>query len=267
MITTVLICLSLAGTPIHEQSPDEITVYLQQFERQGLSFEQRLHQVANDSIGMEYNGGPLGEGGGGEFDTDPLVDLTRADCVTFVEQSVALSVSPNYATMVERLQDFRYRDGRINYENRNHFMISDWIRNSPYCVDITTQLGVQTTPIKRTISRKAFFQLVKAPDIGQDTPDEIITLPVVPPILTPQAEAQLPDIALIVFVGKVDWLFALHCGLYLRDKNGEGYLIHASSKAESVTKTRLSDYMKQQEKRYVGFTAYAMTEPKEEAEH
>ena len=44
---------------------------------------------------------------------------------------------------------------------------------------------------------------------------------------------------------------------YLRDEDGEGYLIHASSKAEKVTKTRLSEYMEQQKDRYLGFSVFA----------
>lgn len=263
MLSLLIVYLSLAGTPLHEQSPEEVTGYLHCLQAERQPFEERLRRVVEDSIGTEYNGGPLGEGAGGAHDSDPLVDLTKVDCVTFVEQSVALSMAPDYPAMVEQLQTFRYRDGRINYEARNHFMISDWIRNNPFCTEITQDLGVDTQVLERTISKKDFFQLVKAPELGQATPDEIVQLAIVPTALTPQAEAQLPDTALVVFVGKVDWLFALHCGLYLRDNNGEGHLIHASSKAGAVTRTRLSDYMQQQENRYLGFTAYAVNEPKE----
>jgi hypothetical protein len=261
MISTLIILLSYSGTPLYEQTPEQVNTYLQEMQADNLSFEQRLRRVVRDSIGTEYNGGPLGEGGGGAYDADPLVDLKRVDCVTFVEQSVALSVTPNFDDMLTRLQGFRYKNGKINYEDRNHFMISDWIKNNPYCKDVTGELGVSIQTLERTISKKDFFQLVKAPNLGQDTPDQQVKLPIVPTALTKEAEAKLPDTALIVFVGKVDWLFALHCGLYLRDEEGQGYLAHASSKAESVTKTRLTDYMKSQENRYLGFAAYELTEP------
>lgn len=263
MLTAILICVSLAGAPLHEQSPAQVTEYLQELQAHELSFEERLRKVVSDSMGTEYNGGPLGEGPEGKHDSDPLVDLKRVDCVTFVEQSVALSITPDYEEMVDQLQQFRYKDGIIDYEHRNHFLINDWIQNNPYCKEVTKDLGVNTETLERNISRKDFFQLVKAPEIGQDTPDVIVQLPIIPTALTSEAEAQLPDTALIVFVGKVEWLFALHCGLYLRDEDGEGYLIHASSKAEKVTKTRLSDYMEQQKDRYLGFSAYAVTEPKD----
>lgn len=261
MIGTLIVLLGITGTPLYEQTPEQVDSYLARIQSENLSFEERLRRVVGDSIGTEYYGGPLGEGGGGAYDTDPLVDLKRVDCVTFVEQSVALSVTPSHEEMVKRLQGFRYKDGKINYEDRNHFMISDWIKNNPYCKDVTRELGVRTDTLERRISRKDFFELVKASDLGRKTPDQLVKLPIVPTALTGEAEAKLPDTALVVFVGKVDWLFALHCGLYLRDEQGEGYLIHASSKAESVTKMRLTDYMKSQENRYLGFTAYALNEP------
>ena len=71
----------------------------------------------------------------------------------------------------------------------------------------------------------------------------------------------MPSPSLIVFVGKVDWLFSLHCGLYLRDENGRGRLYHGSLKAGEVVEVDLADYMNQQADRYIGFTAYRIDEP------
>ena len=141
-------------------------------------------------------------------------------------------------------------------------MITDWVRNNPYCKDITAQLGVDTSVVERTISRKNFFERVEAPGLGLDTPDEVVPLTIVPTSLVENAELKLPDTALVVFVGKVDWLFALHCGLYIRNEKGEGKLVHASSKSGEVVEMSLVDYMHSQAGRYLGFTAYELTEPK-----
>lgn len=261
MITAILMMATLAGPPIHAQSEHEITEYLGALSQSNLSFNERMRKVVDDSLGTLYDGGPLGEGPDGKYDADPLVDLTKVDCVTFVEQTVALSVTSDYESMVDVLQSYRYKKGKIDYENRNHFLISDWVRNNPFCVDITSDLGVETTTVSRKISRKDFFELVKAPGLGLETPDEQIDLAIIPPERTADAEKNLPDTALIVFVGKVDWLFALHCGLYVRDEMGEGHLVHASSKSGKVIKMKLTDYMDQQKDRYLGFTAYEVMEP------
>jgi hypothetical protein len=141
-------------------------------------------------------------------------------------------------------------------------MISDWIRNNTFCRDVTRKLGVPTRTVSRKISRKDFFDRVNARELGRDTPDKTIELVYVASADIGPAEKNLPSPALIVFIGKVDWLFALHCGFYVRDEKGEGLLYHASSNAGRVVATSLADYL-QDSTRYLGFTAYDITEPEE----
>lgn len=266
MILPLLLAATLAADPIHTKDELQVTAYLHHLQEQHQPFQQRLRTVIDDSVGTAYADGPLGEGQGGQYDPDPLVDLTRVDCVTFVEQSVALAITPDYSTMVDTLQDIRYKGGAVDYESRNHFMITDWIRNNPFCVDVTRELGVPTQSITRTISRKDFFKLVKAPGLGETTPDEEVTLPVIPITSAAAVESKLPDTALVVFVGKIDWLFALHCGFYIRDESGEGHLIHASSKAGHVIKMSFPEYAAEQKDRYLGFTVYEVTEPSQKVD-
>ncbi len=258
---SILIAACLASGLLVESDPAQIDAQLRSVARANASFAERLSDAARDALGTPYQDGPLGEGPDGKFDTDPMVDFAKVDCVTYVEQSLALATAASYNEMFANLQKIRYRGGKTDYENRNHFMISDWVANNPFNVDVTDDLGVETHKLTRTISRKDFFERVNAPGLGKDTPDETVTLSVVPPANTKQAEAKLPSPSLVVFVGKVDWLFSLHCGLYLRDEDGAGRLYHGSSKAGEVVKASLADYMDQQAERYLGFTAYRIDEP------
>jgi len=180
--------------------------------------------------------------------------------VTFVEQSIALASSASYENALRTLQQIRYRDGQIAFETRNHFMISDWIANNTFCRDVTREVGVPTKTIARTISRKDFFKRAGAPDLSRDTPDRTIQLTYVASTDARAAERKLPSPALVVFVAKEDWLFALHCGFYVRDDAGEGLLYHASSKDRRVTVTDFVDYV-EKSSRYLGFTAYKIAEP------
>jgi len=258
-----LVCIvAISAGQLHEMSASEMDAYARAQADGIQSFESRLLQVARDSLGTPYEDGPLGEGPEGKHDTDPMVDFGKVDCVTYVEQSVALAAASSYEQMFANLQKIRYRDGKTDFENRNHFMISDWIANNAFCTDVSADLGVETETLTRTISRKDFFELVEAPGLGLDTPDEKITIDLVPTALAKTAQKNLPSPSLVVFVGKVDWIFSLHCGLYLRDEaTGEGKLYHGSSKAEGVIAMDLADYMNQQSSRYIGFTAYRIDEP------
>lgn len=250
-----------ANAPIFSMGEAQLGDYIGNLAAQEESFESRLGHVARECLGTLYEDGPLGEGPDGKYDTDPLVTFEKVDCVTYVEQSIAVAASSTYDEMLANLQRVRYKNGIVAYESRNHFMISDWIANNPFCVDVSQELKVQTESHTRTISRKGFFERVEAPELGLQTPDQDVTVHIVPTEAVSQAEKALPSPSLIVFIGNVDWLFSLHCGLYLRDEEGGGKLYHASSKAQAVVGEPLDDYMKKQAGRYIGFTAYKITQP------
>lgn len=263
MLATV-IAIGLAGAPLYERDAAQLDQYVRILASEPLTFEQRIERLLTDSLGTPYADGPLGEGPDGEYDTDPLIDFSRVDCVTYVEQVVAGAIAHDYEDLVDKLQDIRYRDGQIDYESRNHFLVSDWIGNNGFAVEVTKDLGVSPETVTRTISRRDFFDLVKAPDLGEDTEDEAVELAYIPSKQTKAAEATIPSPSLVVFVGKVDWLFALHCGIYQRGEDGVGRLYHASSKAGEVVAMDLSDYVEEQDDRYLGFGVYRIVEPTSE---
>lgn len=255
----VMMLLGASGV-FHELSPAGVDQYLAALRAREGAFAGRLAVVARDSVGTPYAAGPLGEGPSGEYDTDPLMDLSRMDCVTFIEQSVALAASPSHAEAFALLQRIRYAGGRIDYESRNHFMITDWLANNPWCRDITDTLGAPTREVTRTISRRSFFERVNAPELGADTPDVRHTLVYIPRDGVGDALPGMPSPAMVLFVGKLDWLFILHGGLFVRDAGGEGMLYHASSQAGEVVGASLEAYLAGQE-RYIGMTVYALESP------
>ncbi|MDX9974096.1 MAG: DUF1460 domain-containing protein [FCB group bacterium] len=259
MISAVLVLL-LGATPVFGMSEAELDVYLAQLQESRPDFASRLADVAERSLGTAYDPGPLGEGPGAKYDPDPLVDFSKVDCVTFVEQSVALAASTSRAEAVDLLQRIRYKGGTVDYEARNHFMETDWLPNNPFCRDVTAELGVATADVTRTISRKDFFVRVKAPELGRATPDRTLTVTYLPSGRAVEAEAKLPSPSLICFVGKVDWLFTTHCGLYIRDEDGKGRLYHASLPLKKVVSAELPGYLKENP-RFLGFTAWEIADP------
>jgi hypothetical protein len=262
MFAPILVVVSILSAQLSEATQQQVDEYIREQADSTASFEQRLRKTVLDSVGTPYYDGPLGEGPHGTHDTDPLIDFGRADCVTFVEQSISVAASLDYDSMFSLLQRIRYRDGQIGFDTRNHYFIADWIANNRFCTDITRDLGAPTIPVTRNISRKYFFELVEAPEFGRDIPDDTITLHVIPPEHVADAVSRMPDSALVVFVGKVDWLFALHCGLHIRADGGEAFLYHASSKAGEVVGMALEDYLREQQNRYIGIAVYRVNSPR-----
>lgn len=260
MNRTTLILMCLTGAPLWTLTEPEVDIYLQNLHRHHPSFHDRLATVLEDAVGTPYANGPLGEGPAGTHDQDPLMDLSRVDCVTLVEQAIALASSRSYDDAFKRLQTIRYNGGIVDFEARNHFMETDWVESNAFCRNVTGTLGLPTRKDTRTISRREFFARVKAPELGQTTQDRELTLEYIPCSSAKEAAAAMPSPSLVCFIGKLDWLFVLHCGVFVRDHDGNDRLYQASSKAQRVMVGTLADFLKDTD-RYLGFTVYEIHEP------
>lgn len=260
MLFFVCLLTVVAPVPLYQMPDAQVDAFLADLQARNLPFAERIATIARAFVGAPYKDGPLGEGPDGRYDKDPLIDLSCADCVTFVEQVIALAVSKTCEETVQTLQRIRYKDGRVDFETRNHFMEADWVLNNAWCREVTRDLGVPVAEVTRTISKRAFFPKVNAPELGQDTPDREMTIAYVPLDQVPLATERIPSPSLILLIGKVDWLFAVHSGLFLRGSDGKAHFFHASSKAQKVIDDNLASYLKDST-RHLGFSAYRIDEP------
>ncbi len=256
----VLVCAVVFAAPLFEMGPANVDSFLAGLDAGPCQYGARVASVARAAVGTPYVGDPLGEGPGAPYDGDPLIDLSKVDCVTFVEQVIALAASKSYQEASDILQKIRYRGGAVAFENRNHFMEADWIGNNTFCKDVTGSLGVATEKSTRTLGRKHFYTVKKIDALASKAVDQELTLEYVPVNSAAPAEAKLPSPALVLLIGKVDWLFTLHCGLYIRDDSGNGLFYQASSKFGKVVAVPFTDMFKDTN-RYVGFSAYRIEPP------
>ena len=91
---------------------------------------QRLDVLSSRYIGAPYQLGLLGEGAGNGPDPDPLWRWDAVDCVTFVEEMLALARGNSLADSERVLQRIRYGGDAIRYAERNHLMESQWLPNN-----------------------------------------------------------------------------------------------------------------------------------------
>jgi len=102
---------------------------------------ERLSQVSSRFVGTPYAPSPLGEGRG--FDPDPSLRFDAVDCLTFVEETIALALSRDLKELHAHLQALRYRRD-AEYEDRNHLMEAQWLPNNlakGYLRDVTVRYG------------------------------------------------------------------------------------------------------------------------------
>ncbi len=251
--------IGACGQPasIHQSSHDDVRIcelsekqldeYLGRLAREAPDIHNRLVTLARATRGQTYRLGPLGEYPYELYDPDPLYCLTASDCVTFVEQSLAMALAPDWPSFFQTLQRIRYKDGRIGMLTRNHFTEADWNRNNGWLLkDITKKLP-GAAPFHVRVNRAAFFKQYKID---------------VPPGIEEFDDVQIPRDRL----GTV--LPLLHDGdiiEFVKSNNGQpyvghlGFIVHWGDKATLLHATKptvreepLEDYVKKHDN-IVGF--------------
>ena len=102
---------------------------------------QRIELISQWFLGLPHEHDPLGEGA--QEDADPLTRYDLFDCLTFVEEVLALALAGDPAHATEVRLDLRY-DGRADYAARRHFMELQWLPDNVergYLVDTTASYG------------------------------------------------------------------------------------------------------------------------------
>jgi hypothetical protein len=74
-----------------------------------------------------------------------VINLEGVDCFTFIDYIEAMRLSGSFSEFRENVKKVRYREGKVAFENRNHFF-TDWREsNSAIVDDVTVKVGDQKT--------------------------------------------------------------------------------------------------------------------------
>ena len=125
--------------------------------------------IGEQYLGARYINNPLGE----EKlpDTDPLIRTDAFDCTTFIETSLANGD-------VNKLNKIRYKDGKIDFINRNHFMEYDWLQNNSDIVEnVSNQYG-KTAIRTILLDKQNWFK--KKHNIDVNIPKQTVKLEYIP---------------------------------------------------------------------------------------
>jgi PBP4 family serine-type D-alanyl-D-alanine carboxypeptidase len=109
-------------------------------------YADRLRYFSRALEGSPYFLGPTGEGRHGDVDPLPIADLSRMDCVTYIENVVGLARSRNASDFVPAILPFRYHGDSVRYESRNHYFAGEWLANNPRDFRVLRLPGDTTVP-------------------------------------------------------------------------------------------------------------------------
>lgn len=192
--------------------------------------------IGHEYLGAKYVLDPLGECT--PPDTDPLIRDDAFDCTTFVETVLSDG-------NVDKLNKIRYKNGEIDFLNRNHFIETDWLPNNSDIVEnVSAQYG--TTKIRRVATdKKSWFK--KVHNIDADIPPQVVDLEYLPYSAIDRINNDTPLIVLFI-VGNCEKcdkigtdIAVVHMGFLLPG----GVLRHASSSFGVVMDTDFYKYIEQ----------------------
>jgi hypothetical protein len=138
VVAALLLTALLSGTPPVRDEASRHALLTGLAQRPLL---ERLGAVSEAFLETPYQVSPLGEGSG--QDPDPRVRFDAVDCLTFVEQTIALSLAAPEVDAIALLDRIRY-GGEISYAGRNHLMEAQWLPSNlskGFLRDVTRQYG------------------------------------------------------------------------------------------------------------------------------
>lgn len=190
-------------------------------------------------LGTPYVRDPLGEGVAP--DTDPLIRFDAFDCTTFVETVLA-------DADVEKLNKIRYKNGNVDFQNRNHFIESEWIPNNADIIENASAKYGKTAIRTVKINRSEWMKRVH--HISAPAPIKTVDLEYIPYENLGSISIEKPLIVLFVhgkprFADKIGTDLAVHHMGFLLPN---GMLRHASISAKKVVDINFDEYVAKRKK-------------------
>lgn len=213
---------------------------------------ERIRYFSEKLKGTPYNLGPEGEGYKGKIESKPMLRLDSVDCVTFIENVLALAISPSEDSIMQTLNKIRYLNAEPVYEKRKHYFVADWILSDSVAKIIPVE---GDTTIQRTLPKKKFFA---AKNIKSE--DQTINLRYLPKNkaiewATKPWEGK-PEVRGIAYVFDGNAVDVFHVGFILLNPGEKPTFRHASMLQKKVIDQPLEEYLKNSKKKIPGIVQY-----------
>lgn len=243
---TWVVALVVAATPWSSLSDEARTDAMAKLKP--LPVPERVARATDGFLGTAYVLSPLGEGQG--KDPDPLVRWDAVDCVTMVEESLALAVAPDAGRLLQTLNAIRY-DGAPSYEARNHVMEAQWLPanvKKGFLKDVTRQYGGEATLKTVKVITEATWKEKSGRSLGLAPAAQArgsFPLEIIPAAKALAALEHAPS-GLVLVVARADrpWLVTRisHVGVLIQSDKGP-LLRHASRSFKRVVDEPLARYL------------------------
>lgn len=172
-------------------------------------------------------------------DKDPLIRFDAFDCATFVETSLADGD-------IEKLCKIRYKNGKVDFVSRNHFVETDWLKNNGF--ENVSGLYGDVSVRKVVIDKKSWFK--KVYNIDTDFQKQTVSIEYIPYKNLSKIDVQSPLVVLFIHDGNGFYkkigtdLAVVHMGFLLPGN----ILRHASREYGRVMDVDFETYVNKRQK-------------------
>jgi hypothetical protein len=189
----------------------------------------RIEVLSRRFLGSPYQSDPLiGSAETAEVFTTSLAGF---DCVTYLETIIALACASDADDFADLIRRIRYRKGRIEWHQRNHYM-TDWIRNN-LREGILGRISTRALP---SVTKVRILNAVRG------LPARRARMKWIPKPALMRFEPHLETGDLIFFVSTRKTLDVFHAGIIVRV--GQTLLMrHASRSQGKVVEQELREFL------------------------
>lgn len=206
----------------------------------------RLDYFSKALIGKPYKLGPTGESYLDYVDKKPLLNMDSVDCMTYVEHTLAMALAPHEDSLFSVLRRIRYKNGKVGFLTRKHYMIDDWVGEGKFAKIIPMEGDVVET---RTMPKVDFFKShgLRYVVDGVESADKPMKLRYLPYNKACRWAGEIYRGPMMVvgigFVGKSEKIDVTHTGFVILRPGKYPVLRHASSARGMVVEVPLDEYL------------------------
>ena len=215
--------------------------------------QKRIQHFSEQLLETPYSLGPTGEGFKGKIDSKPIFRLDSVDCVTYMENVLALSFAPHEDSIFSTLKQIRYLQGKPSFVNRKHYFVADWIQKSDFAKMVISE---EDTTVEKNLPKKKFFE---AKGIKHQN-DELLKLSYLPLNKAKEFAGKNWNEAFkirgigLVFAG--DAVDVFHVGFLILKPGEKPLFRHASQISGKVITQTLESYLENSKKKIPGIVQF-----------
>lgn len=226
-------------------SVDELDSLIRWVAKQPWSNAQKIVFYSELFLDMPYEFYCMGDGPYAHYDTAPLMNFEKINCMTYCEEVLALSLSRTYEEMFNILQHIRYYGGVIGMNTRKHYTMVDWLPGNKWCLrDVSKSIGGKyARKLTRTIKHGKFFREKGLTDVYPILPDRKFTIYYIPKEHLLDVVDKIHSGDIIALIQDKPGIFSAHMGLIIK-KEAKVVLRHAPMNRGKVLDDRFDEYVK-----------------------